>query len=172
MANGSVHETQTTFNNAKCVPLYQCLKVQPMTSSTTLYTAQQPKDHSDKLASSKVDDKKDEYVIKFKKGTDVKQIFKDLYSLYGPVFVACHIAISLTSLGFFCMLVYFSIDLTQYVPEYVAGLIGEKMTTLTGTGGKFVVAYAVHKILLPIRLTAAIYVTRTVSNFIRKRKKS
>lgn len=122
----------------------------------------------------KEEEKKDniEYVIKFKQGVDVKKMLKEFYSLYGPLFVVCYIGVGLASLGFFCSLTYLAIDLNALIPDFVYSLIGETMTNMTGTGGKFVVAYALHKVLLPVRLGAVIYLTRSLSRFIKSKKKT
>lgn len=107
------------------------------------------------------------YQITFKKPTDVKKLIKDFYSLYGPLFIACYISVSLLSLGFFCTVVWIMVDPIQYMPEVVVTKIGENMTDLTGKGGKFVVAYAIHKLILPIRLFGGIWLTRSLSRIIK-----
>lgn len=178
MTNGNnVYETTTALNNLK--PLYQVTRTQPiMTPTPSLQAPPSPNPPPPERMRIKIketpSEKKDDikYVINFKQGLDVKKVFKEFYSLYGPLFVVCHIGIGLMSLGFFCSLTWFAIDLTKIVPEFVVARIGESMTTMTGTGGKFVVAYAIHKVLLPVRLGAAIYVTRLLSRIIKQKKKT
>lgn len=101
---------------------------------------------------------KGEYIVKFKE-MDVKKIFKEFYSIYGPLFVAIHIGVSLTSLGFFCSLVWLSIDPTKFMPDFFMNLVGRKAMELTGASSKFFVAYAIHKVILPLRLGATIWLT-------------
>lgn len=191
MTTGNVYETTAALSIMK--PLYKIIRTQPiMTSSLPLLSPpppphhhhkSPPDNHGPKMDNNKQpppppqqqppsSDKKDDinYVIKFKQGLDVKKVFKEFYSLYGPLFVVCHVSIGLISLGFFCSLTWFAIDLTKIVPDFVVARIGESMTTMTGTGGKFVVAYAIHKLLLPVRLGAAIYITRSLSRIIKRRK--
>lgn len=111
------------------------------------------------------------YVVSFK-NQDIKLIFKKFYSLYGPLFVVCHIGISLISVGFFSALVWMVVDPVQYIPEMFLLRIGEKAASMTSGGGKFVIAYGIHKVLLPIRLIGSIYLTRLLApkvQFLRKK---
>lgn len=110
------------------------------------------------------------YVVKFK-NIDVKKIFKQFYSLYGPLFVVCHIGVSLTSLGFWSGLVWLVVDPMQYMPESIIVRVGEKAASYTNDGGKFVIAYGIHKISLPFRLAASIYLTRFLAPKIKFFKK-
>lgn len=107
--------------------------------------------------------------VKFKT-YDVKKIFKEFYSLYGPLFIVCHIGVSLTSLGLFSTIVWFNIDPMHYAPNWLAGAIGETALRLTGSGGKFVIAYAIHKLILPVRLATAIYLTQRLSKIFKKKQ--
>lgn len=119
---------------------------------------------------SNKDEEPKEYTIKFTRGFDVKKEFKQLYSLYGPVFIGCHIGVSLISLGFFSSLVWLSVDLEKILPTSVIDMAGKQVVSMTGSGGKFVIAYAIHKVILPIRLGIAVMVTRYLSLKIKKIK--
>ena len=101
---------------------------------------------------------------------DIKKTVKQFYSLYGPLFIACHIGVSLMSLGFFCTLVWLTVDLTQFLPATIVHKIGDKTAAMGESGGKFVLAYAVHKVILPLRLAGAILLTRTLSRLITKQR--
>lgn len=122
---------------------------------------------TDSSSSPKSDEKKtnldDKYIIKFKKGYDVKEIFKRFYSLYGPLFVACHIGVSLASLGTFVAIIWPMVDPLAYLPNAVILAMGNYATSATQGGGKFVVAYALHKLILPIRLSLAIWLTQRLA---------
>lgn len=136
-----------------------------------LSTSQKPPDQkSTEQKSRKVDNIK--YEIKFKQPTDVKKLFKDLYSLYGPLFIACHIGISLLSVGFFFSIVSLTVDPTKYIPDSVLVMIGQNMSDVTASGSKFVLAYAIHKIILPVRIFTAIWLTRKLSKVIKLRRPS
>uniref|UniRef100_A0A6G1SNG8 Protein FAM210B n=1 Tax=Aceria tosichella TaxID=561515 RepID=A0A6G1SNG8_9ACAR len=187
MTNGnSVYERTAASQNNNLKPLYQVVRSQPIMTPTPSLLSQLPPrpphpppprpgidNNNNNKMNEETSEKKDDinYVIQFKRGLDVKKVFKEFYSLYGPLFVVCHIGIGLISLGFFCSLTWFAIDLTQMVPDFVVARIGESMASMTGTGGKFVVAYAIHKLILPVRLGAAIYVTRLLSRVIKKKRK-
>lgn len=99
------------------------------------------------------------YTIKFKE-LDVKKVIKEFYSFYGPLFIVCHIGVSLASLGFFCSLVWLTVDPIKYIPEQLLSLIGKTMASMTEGGSKFIIAYAIHKIILPLRLGGTILLTR------------
>lgn len=99
------------------------------------------------------------YVVRFK-NLDIKKTFKQFYSLYGPLFVVCHIGVSLISLGSFSALVWLSVDPVQYVPEFIIMKIGENSTSWAAGGSKFVIAYGLHKFMLPFRIAGSIYLTR------------
>lgn len=103
---------------------------------------------------------------------DAKKIFKQFYSVYGPLFVVCHISVSLTSLGIFSTIVWLNIDPLAYVPDSLGAMIGDTALKMTGSGGKFVIAYAIHKLILPFRLILSIGLTKLLSSkikFLRKR---
>lgn len=112
-----------------------------------------------------------EYVVNFKT-FDVKKIFKQFYSVYGPLFVVCHIGVSLVSLGFFCSLSWLVVDTSKLIPDFMADYVSKYIMETTETGGKFIIAYAIHKLILPIRLGTAVWTTRSIANrvdFFKKR---
>lgn len=151
-------------------PLYQT-PAAPLTTTMPLSYNGPKREHHKKPDEGQPGGIKDniEYTIKFKE-LDVKKIFKQFYSLYGPLFVASHIGVSLCSLGFFCSLVYLAIDITELIPSFMIEMMGKRAAGMTGVGSKFVAAYAVHKVLLPVRLFAAIWLTRMLSRTIQARK--
>lgn len=127
----------------------------------------QTKNDDDKQQKPKLSE--DIPIVKFKT-YDVKKIFKEFYSLYGPLFVVCHIGVSLTSLGLFSTIVWFNVDPLEYMPEYLVAAVGSVALQITGSGGKFVIAYAIHKLILPVRLGLAVYLTRALSSLFKKKK--
>lgn len=97
----------------------------------------------------------------FSKDMDFKKLFKDLYSLYGPLFIVCHLSIGLCSLGFFSALAYSSIDLSFILNSpKILSLLGETGRSITENSGKFIIAYAVHKVILPMRVIGAVGLTK------------
>lgn len=112
-----------------------------------------------------------QYIVKFKE-LDVKSIFKQFYSVYGPLFVVTHISVSLISLGSFCALTWMFVDPMKIIPDMFMAQMTSTILEGTGTGGKFIAAYAMHKIILPIRLGVTIWTTRRLATrveFLRKR---
>lgn len=99
------------------------------------------------------------YVVRFK-NLDIKKTFKQFYSLYGPLFVVCHIGVSLISLGSFSALVWLTVDPVQYVPDFIIMNIGQSSRSWAAEGSKFVIAYGLHKFMLPFRIAASIYLTK------------
>lgn len=131
----------------------------PLQTQAKILLTTQPRPPTDDRKDRKEVEDKVEYTVKFK-NMEVKKIFKEFYSLYGPLFVVCHITIALCSLGFFSALIWFTINPIDYLPDSIVSMIGEKMINMTGGGGKFAIAYAIHKVILPFRLGGAIWVTR------------
>lgn len=156
------------IGNQAIKPMYQISAASMMTTCPMLQNGSDQAGGSGKQQKGEIKDNI-KYEIKFK-NLDVKKIFKDFYSLYGPLFIACHIGISLVSLGFFYGLVYTTVDVTAILPSYFVEKIGHKIASATGAGGQFVVAYAAHKVMLPIRLLLAIGLTRFISRTIQARR--
>ena len=84
---------------------------------------------------------------------------KRIIQNYGATAVVLHIALSLTSLGFFYCLIYFGFDITSYVNLEKFGETAAKVMAGSGT---FAVAYALHKMIMPIRVTATVFLTPVV----------
>lgn len=109
------------------------------------------------------------YTVKFKK-EDMMAEFRKFYKIYGPLFIVCHIGVSLVSLGSFCTLVWLTVDLSKLVPEFMTARLGTTMMNMTGEGGKFVLAYAVHKMLLPFRIGFSFFLTKLLAPKVSKLK--
>lgn len=119
--------------------------------TTTQYVFNQKRDNN----------KKDLPIIRFKEdGMKLKETFKEFYSLYGPLFLVCHIGISLISLALFTVLVYYAVDITSYIPTAIVMKLGEKGALLTGEGSKFIAAYAAYKAIFPLRVIASAGLTK------------
>jgi hypothetical protein len=81
---------------------------------------------------------------------------KRLIQNYGSTAVMLHIVLSLTSLGSFYTVLYFGVDVTAYIPMHRFGETAAKVMAGSGT---FAVAYALHKMIMPIRIAATIALT-------------
>ena len=78
---------------------------------------------------------------------------------YGTTAIVLHIALSLTSLGFFYCLIYFGFDVASYVD---LNRFGETAAKVMAGSGTFAVAYALHKMIMPVRVGATVILTPVV----------
>lgn len=85
---------------------------------------------------------------KLSKSQQLKKVFQE----YGAVGVSLHIGISLVSLGIFYTIVSSGIDMSAILLKlgFKESLVQSKMAAGTST---FVVAYAVHKLFAPVRIS-------------------
>lgn len=89
-------------------------------------------------------------------GTEKKlsrtQQLKKVFQEYGAVGVSMHIGISLVSLGIFYTVVSSGIDMSAILLKlgFKESLVQSKMAAGTST---FVVAYAIHKLFAPVRIS-------------------
>ncbi|XP_051931996.1 protein FAM210B, mitochondrial isoform X2 [Hippocampus zosterae] len=82
------------------------------------------------------------------KTQQLKKVFKE----YGAVGVSFHVGISLMSLGMFYILISSGIDMASVLSKlgFSEAVIRSKMAAGTST---FVLAYAVHKLFAPVRIS-------------------
>ncbi|XP_061545091.1 protein FAM210B, mitochondrial [Phycodurus eques] len=82
------------------------------------------------------------------KTQQLKKVFKE----YGAVGVSFHVGISLMSLGMFYLLISSGIDMAAVLSKlgFSEAIIRSKMAAGTST---FVLAYAVHKLFAPVRIS-------------------
>ncbi|XP_004586155.2 protein FAM210B, mitochondrial [Ochotona princeps] len=82
------------------------------------------------------------------KAQQLKKIFQE----YGAVAVSLHIGISLISLGLFYMVVSSGVDISTVLTKlgFSEALVQSKLAAGTST---FVVAYAIHKLFAPVRIS-------------------
>ncbi|CAK6447313.1 unnamed protein product [Pipistrellus nathusii] len=82
------------------------------------------------------------------KSQQLKKVFQE----YGAVGVSVHIGISLVSLGMFYMVVSSGVDMSAILLKLGVkeSLVQSKMAAGTST---FVVAYAIHKLFAPVRIS-------------------
>ncbi|XP_069740711.1 protein FAM210B, mitochondrial [Narcine bancroftii] len=100
---------------------------------------------------------------KLNKSQQLKQVFKE----YGAVGVVFHTGISLTSLGIFYLAVSSGVDVTAIL--YKMGLnetvVQSRMAAGTST---FVIAYAVHKVFAPVRMSITLISVPLIVRYFRK----
>ncbi|KAH8362501.1 hypothetical protein KR084_010324, partial [Drosophila pseudotakahashii] len=100
---------------------------------------------------------------KLSKKVKLKQAFKD----YGVSIVAFHIGISLISLGGFYVLVSSGINLVP-VLEFL-GIGSTAIADKVATGSTFVVAYAVHKVFAPARISITLGAAPFIVRYLRSK---
>ncbi|XP_047202948.1 protein FAM210B, mitochondrial isoform X2 [Girardinichthys multiradiatus] len=97
------------------------------------------------------------------KAQQLKKVFKE----YGAVGVSFHIGISLMSLGMFYLLISSGIDMTAmlYKLGFSEELVQSKMAAGTST---FVLAYAIHKLFAPVRMSITVVSVPLIVRYFRK----
>ncbi|XP_012732079.2 protein FAM210B, mitochondrial [Fundulus heteroclitus] len=97
------------------------------------------------------------------KTQQLKKIFKE----YGAVGVSFHIGISLMSLGMFYLLISSGIDMTALLCKlgFSEELVQSKMAAGTST---FVLAYAIHKLFAPVRISITVVSVPLIVRYFRK----
>uniref|UniRef100_A0A7N9CMV6 Family with sequence similarity 210 member B n=1 Tax=Macaca fascicularis TaxID=9541 RepID=A0A7N9CMV6_MACFA len=97
------------------------------------------------------------------KSQQLKKIFQE----YGTVGVSLHIGISLISLGMFYMVVSSGVDMSAVLLKlgFEESLVQSKMAAGTST---FVVAYAIHKLFAPVRISMTLVSVPLIVRYFRK----
>ncbi|XP_073726671.1 protein FAM210B, mitochondrial isoform X2 [Misgurnus anguillicaudatus] len=97
------------------------------------------------------------------KAQQLKKVFKE----YGAVGVSFHIGISLMSLGIFYLAVSSGLDMTSllYKVGFSESVVQSKMAAGTST---FVLAYAVHKLFAPLRISITLVSVPLIVRHLRK----
>ncbi|XP_043844503.1 protein FAM210B, mitochondrial [Dromiciops gliroides] len=97
------------------------------------------------------------------KQQQLKKVFKE----YGAVAVSLHIGISLISLGIFYLVVSSGVDVSSFLLKlgFAESLHSSKIVAGTST---FVVAYAIHKLFAPVRISITLFSLPLVVRYFRK----
>ncbi|KAM5218663.1 protein FAM210B, mitochondrial [Hipposideros larvatus] len=97
------------------------------------------------------------------KSQQLKKIFQE----YGAVGVSLHIGISLVSLGIFYMVVSSGVDMSAILLKlgFQESLVQSKVAAGTST---FVVAYAIHKLFAPVRISITLASVPFIVRYFRK----
>ncbi|XP_075022675.1 protein FAM210B, mitochondrial isoform X1 [Calonectris borealis] len=100
---------------------------------------------------------------KLNKSQQLKQVFKE----YGAVGVSFHVGISLVSLGIFYLAVSSGVDMTAVLFKlgFSESSLQSKMAAGTST---FVLAYAIHKLFAPVRISITIVSVPFIVRYCRK----
>lgn len=97
------------------------------------------------------------------KAQQLKKVFQE----YGAVGVSFHICISLMSLGMFYLLVSSGIDMAAVLCKlgFSETVVRSKMAAGTST---FVLAYAVHKLFAPVRISITLVSVPLIVRYFRR----
>ncbi|XP_056885510.1 protein FAM210B, mitochondrial isoform X2 [Takifugu flavidus] len=100
---------------------------------------------------------------KLNKTQQLKKVFKE----YGAVGVCFHICISLMSLGMFYLLISSGIDMAAMLCKlgFSEAVVRSKMAAGTST---FVLAYAIHKLFAPVRISITLVSVPLIVRYFRK----
>ncbi|KAL9834738.1 protein FAM210B, mitochondrial [Geothlypis trichas] len=100
---------------------------------------------------------------KLNKSQQLKQVFKE----YGAVGVSFHVGISLVSLGIFYLAVSSGVDMSAVLLKlgFSEASLQSRMAAGTST---FVLAYAVHKLFAPVRISITVVSVPFVVRYCRK----
>ncbi|XP_036101791.1 protein FAM210B, mitochondrial [Molossus molossus] len=97
------------------------------------------------------------------KSQQLKKVFQE----YGAIGVSLHIAISLVSLGMFYVIVSSGVDMSAVLLKlgFRESLVQSKVAAGTST---FVVAYAIHKLFAPVRISITLVSLPLIVRYFRK----
>eukprot|EP00071_Canis_lupus_P054009 XP_543063.2 protein FAM210B [Canis lupus familiaris] len=97
------------------------------------------------------------------KSQQLRKVFQE----YGAVAVSLHIGISLVSLGIFYTVVSSGVDMSAVLLKlgFKESLVQSKMAAGTST---FVVAYAIHKLFAPVRISITLVSVPFIVRYFRK----
>ncbi|KAM8775927.1 protein FAM210B, mitochondrial [Rhynchonycteris naso] len=97
------------------------------------------------------------------KAQQLKKVFQE----YGAVGVSLHIGISLVSLGMFYMVVSSGVDMSAILLKlgFKESLVQSKMAA---GASSFVVAYAIHKLFAPVRISITLVSVPLIVRYFRK----
>ncbi|KAL6426681.1 hypothetical protein ACFW04_009214 [Cataglyphis niger] len=85
---------------------------------------------------------------------------------YGGTLLAFHITISLISLGCCYMIVISGIDVMPFMQKWTGG--NEQIDKMLKTSTDFVIAYSIHKLLAPVRISISLTVTPIIVKHLRR----
>lgn len=98
-----------------------------------------------------------------------RQQLQQAVKQYGSTVIVFHVAISLTSLGIFYTLVSSGIDVVSLVENLP--VVGEKVkeNAVAAGASTFVIAYAVHKVFAPVRISITLTSVPFLVRYLRAR---
>lgn len=137
--------------NTSGVRQYSTAQPPPATPTSTTVT---PNDIKAKATEEVVEEKP------LSKKEQVKKAFKE----YGTTVIVFHVALSLASLGLCYLLVLNGLDVVAFIQKL--GIESERLSTISNAS-TFVVAYAVHKVFSPVRLSITLFSVPIIVRYLR-----
>ncbi|XP_029157782.1 uncharacterized protein LOC114930188 [Nylanderia fulva] len=95
-----------------------------------------------------------------------RERFRLMLRDYGGTLIAFHVTISLISLGCCYMVVISGIDVMPFVQKWTSG--NEQISNILKTSTDFVIAYTIHKLFAPVRISISLTVTPIIVKRLRK----
>ncbi|XP_003223790.1 protein FAM210B, mitochondrial [Anolis carolinensis] len=134
----------------------------PPSTGIRSYSTGARKDTSTSLGNDHIDPSQEDGK-KPNKSQQLKKVFKE----YGAVAVAFHVGISLMSLGMFYLAVSSGVDMTAILFKlgFDESLVQSKLAAGTST---FLLAYAVHKLFAPVRISITLVSVPFLVRYFRK----
>uniref|UniRef100_A0A8C0EC85 Family with sequence similarity 210 member B n=1 Tax=Bubo bubo TaxID=30461 RepID=A0A8C0EC85_BUBBB len=144
--------SQSILNSTVCKPLPSLFQI-GSTDWTMILCGSPEKAATDSSGENK----------KLHKSQQLKQVFKE----YGAIGVSFHVGISLVSLGIFYLAVSSGVDMTAVLFKlgFSESSLQSKMAAGTST---FVLAYAIHKLFAPVRISITIVSVPFIVRYCRK----
>lgn len=167
----SFHSLQSHFDMSKSSGSESQLLFRSLSRSFFRpFSSKQSKKSDEEELIIKVDDFKEDREAKIPARTKLKLLVRD----YGSAVFVVHIAISLTSLGSIYTLVSLGLPIESFISpdffEYFGSGSVESLDTKTvATGGTFVIAYTLHKLIMPVRIGATCLIAPMIVQFARKK---
>ncbi|XP_076825643.1 uncharacterized protein C18orf19 homolog A-like isoform X2 [Clavelina lepadiformis] len=88
---------------------------------------------------------------------------KKVFAIYGSFGIAFHIVTSLVSLGICYLIVSSGVDVVGILSKY-----GIEVSSIAGGASTMVIAYAVHKLLMPIRISITVVSVTVLVRYLRR----
>ncbi|CAG5094996.1 Similar to Fam210b: Protein FAM210B [Cotesia congregata] len=93
----------------------------------------------------------------------LKRAVKD----YGSTVIVFHVTISLMSLGIFYLIVYSGLDIQAFV-KMLPTSSSERLENVMTNSSTFLIAYAIHKLFAPVRISITLGATPFIVKYLRK----
>ncbi|XP_065203031.1 protein FAM210B, mitochondrial-like isoform X3 [Planococcus citri] len=101
------------------------------------------------------------------KNLTARQKLQNAVKDYGSTVLVFHITISLISLGGFYLAVYSGLDLVNILKS-IGITLNDQSSLVAGRASTFVIAYAIHKVFAPVRISVTLVSVPFVVRYLRR----